>query len=77
MTYGHDDVARRAKKHFDHLTIGIGVNASKEANYLFSLQERLYLVRESLKDLLNVDVVAYRGMTTDYAKENEYDLLIR
>lgn len=77
LTYGHDDVVRRSAKHFDHLTVGIGVNADKEGRYLFSLQERLHLVREALKDLLNVDVVAYRGMTTDYAKENEYDLLIR
>lgn len=77
LTYGHDDVARRAAKLVDHLTIGIGVNADKEWKYLFSLQERLYLVREALKDLLNIDVVAYRGLTTDYAKEHEYDLLIR
>lgn len=77
ITYGHDDVVRRAAKHFDQLTVGIGVNADKEDRYLFSLQERLYLVREVLKDVLNVDVVAYRGMTTDFAKEHEYDLLIR
>lgn len=77
ITYGHDNLVRRAVKHFDQLTVGIGVNADKEDKYLFSLQERLYLVREVLKDVLNVDVVAYRGMTTDFAKEHEYDLLIR
>ena len=77
ITYWHDDVVRRAAKFFDELTVGIWVNAEKEWRYLFSLQERLYLVREALKDLLNIDVVAYRGMTTDFAKENEYNLLIR
>jgi len=77
ITYGHKNVIERAAKHFEHLTVGIGVNESKEGKYLFSLQERLYLVREVIKDILNADVVAYRGMTTTFAKENEYDLLIR
>lgn len=77
ITYGHEDLIRRAAKQFDRLTAGIGVNADKEWKYLFSLQERLYLTREVLKDLLNVDVVAYRGLTTHFAKENEYDLLVR
>lgn len=77
ITYGHKDVIERAAKHFDQLTVGIGVNAEKEGRYLFSLQERLYLVREVIKDILNADVVAYRGLTTHFAKENEYDLLIR
>ncbi len=77
ITYGHEDVIKRALYGFDNLTVGIGVNEKKEASYLFSLQERLYLIREALKDLLNVDVVAYRGMTTHYAYENEYDFMIR
>jgi len=77
ITYGHKNVIERAAKHFDQITVGIGVNTDKEGRYLFSLQERLYLVREVIKEILNADVVAYRGLTTTFAKENEYDLLIR
>jgi len=77
LTYGHKDVIERAAKHFDRLTVGAWVNLDKEGKYLFSLQERLYLVREAIKDILNVDVVAYRGMTTDFAYENEYNLIVR
>lgn len=77
ITYGHRDIIKRASKYFDQLTVGIGVNPEKESKYLFSLQERLFLTREALKDIINIDVQAYRGMTTDFAYENNYSLIIR
>lgn len=77
VTYGHRDIIERASKYFDQLTVGIGVNPEKESKYLFSLQERLFLTREALKDIMNIDIQAYRGMTTDFAYENNYSLIIR
>lgn len=77
ITHGHKDITERAAKHFDKVTVGIGVNPDKEGRYLFSLQERLHLTREVLKDILNVDVLAFRGMLSDFAYENKYPVVVR
>jgi pantetheine-phosphate adenylyltransferase len=60
ITYGHKDVVQRSARHFDELTVGIGVNPAKEGKYTFSLQERLLLSRQTLADVINADVVAFR-----------------
>lgn len=77
ITFGHIDIARRALNQFDSLTLGIGVNPDKEWKYMFSLQERMQLVRQALADVLDVDVVAFRWMLPDFVYENRYDPVVR
>lgn len=75
ITLGHEDLVRRAVRLFDHVVIGIGTNFVKQP--LFSLDERVNLVREVFKDLNNVKVDTFDGMLIDFAKEKKAKAILR
>lgn len=77
ITFGHEDIINRAHAHFGNLTVAVGVNPEKDGKYTFSLQERLLLARQVLADIMNADVVAFRGMLSDFAWENNFAAVIR
>ena len=54
MTNGHLDIVKRASILFDKVYVAVGVNSSKTP--LFSPEERIELVKESVKDIPNVEV---------------------
>ena len=53
------------------------VSTSSNKQYLFSLKERLSLVKECLKTLKNVEVTSYQGLTIEYMKEQSIRMMIR
>lgn len=65
ITYGHMDVARRAATIFDALILAVYDRPLK--NLLFGIEERVQLVTEAVRDLPNVRVETYSGLTVDYA----------
>ena len=65
VTRGHMDVIERASRLFDRLFVGVVENPSKQA--LFSLEERVGLLRGEVAHLRNVDVVSFSGLTVDLA----------
>ncbi|MCI7607386.1 MAG: pantetheine-phosphate adenylyltransferase [Spirochaetales bacterium] len=67
MTNGHLDIVKRASVLFDKVYVAVGVNSSKTA--LFLPEERLELVRESVKDMENVEVCLIKGLVVTHAKE--------
>ena len=75
FTIGHYDVVCRALQLFDRVVIGIGTNPLKKN--LFTEDERLRFIREATKDLRNVDVVVYHGLTADYCKANRITCIVR
>ena len=75
VTYGHLDIIERASKVVDELIIGVLVNNAK--NPLFSMDERLELLRETTKKFSNVSVQSFQGLTIDFAKKNDAKLIIR
>ncbi|MCK5333649.1 MAG: dephospho-CoA kinase [Candidatus Aenigmarchaeota archaeon] len=76
ITPGHKNVIRRIKKTHpkDELVVAIGANPDKK--YLFTLDEREAMARKYLSDL-DVEVVSFEGMLTDYAIENGFDVVYR
>ena len=66
MTRGHLDILERACVIFDHVQIGVLENPSKTP--LFTLEERVELIRESV-DGSRVDVGTFAGLTVDYARQ--------
>lgn len=76
ITRGHRNVIERIKKVHpdDELIVGIGVNPDKR--YLFTLDERETMARKYLSDL-DVKVISFEGMLTDYAVENGFDVVYR
>jgi pantetheine-phosphate adenylyltransferase len=73
--YGHVDIAQRAAALFDCLMVG--VYARPDKNLLFSVEERVALVRTALKDVLNVQVCSYDGLTVDFAYSRGVKVLVR
>jgi len=64
LTYGHMDIIERAAALFGKLIVGIYENPSKQP--LFSLEQRVELVREAVTGLPNVHVKAFKGLTVDF-----------
>ena len=69
MTLGHLDVIRRASKMFDTLIVSVLDNKAKNA--LFSVEERVSILKEATKDLPNVQVDSFQGLLIDYARQKD------
>ena len=67
VTYGHLDILIRAKELFDEVTIAIAEDSDKKT--LFSLEERKDLVLEATKDMPNVRVCIFEGLTVEFARQ--------
>ncbi len=74
-TNGHLDLIERGSKIFDELIVAIGEPAGKRL--LFSLEERLEMVKELCKDFPNVKVDYFKGLLVDYVKEKNVQVIIR
>jgi len=66
VTNGHIDVIKRASELFDSVVVTIAVNASKTP--LFTTEERLGMLKESLKNFKNVEVDSFNGLVVEHAK---------
>ena len=75
VTLGHIDVIKRASKLFDHLIIGVLNNRAKTP--LFSVEERVKMLEEVTKDIPNVEVKSFAGLTVDFAKECGANTVVR
>ena len=75
FTNGHRDVAERAAKLFDRVTVGIGVNESKSG--LFSAPERRALVQSSAQRWPHVEVQTFSGLLVSFVEQIDAGVVIR
>lgn len=75
VTNGHLDVIKRGSVIFDKLIVSVGRNPLKDA--LFSVNERIEMIREHVKDLRNVEVDCFDGMLIDYLKKQQTNVILR
>lgn len=75
ITLGHVDIIRRIQPIFGDITILISQHSSKK--YLFSVDERLALVRESLKGIPGIKVAVHEGLTVDYLRATGANVIVR
>ncbi|PTB82496.1 pantetheine-phosphate adenylyltransferase, partial [Pseudidiomarina aestuarii] len=75
ITNGHADLIERAANLFSEIIVGVAASPSKQP--MFTLAERVELVRQVTRDLPNVEVVGFSGLLVDFAKEHEATVLIR
>ncbi|ABG38585.1 MAG: phosphopantetheine adenylyltransferase [Alteromonadaceae bacterium] len=75
ITNGHADLIERAANMFAHVIVGIAANPSKKP--LFSLQERVDLIKEVTEHLPNVEVIGFEGLLADFADSQGATVLIR
>lgn len=75
ITLGHEDLVRRAGRLFDKVVVAIAANPSKEP--MFTLDERVDLARTAMADFKNVEVTGYEGLTVDFAREHNLQVIVR
>ncbi len=75
ITNGHLDIIKRTRNLFDKLVIVINENIEKKT--LFNVKERLDMIKESIKDFNNVEVLTTSKLTVDFAKEIGASVIIR
>ena len=76
ITNGHADLVRRASGIFDRVVVAIAANPGSKAP-LFSVDERVALATQVLKDVPNVTVTKYTGLTVDFALQHGLRVIIR
>ncbi len=75
VTYGHLDVIKRASEVFDILVVSVLNNKVKTP--LFSVEERVKILKEATKDIPNVQVDSFSGLLIDYAAEKDIHVAVR
>jgi pantetheine-phosphate adenylyltransferase len=75
ITLGHEDVIRRACQLFDRIVVGVGVANGK--NPLFTVEERVELLRQVCKDLVQVEICSFAGLAVEFARAQGAKVLVR
>jgi len=75
LTRGHEDLVRRCVRLFDHVVVAIAASPRKQP--LFPLDQRVALAESVLADIPNVSVQGYDGLTTDFARANDLQVIVR
>lgn len=75
ITNGHLDIIRRCSHTFDKLIVAVVTNYSKSS--VFSVEERMHLIRESTGDLPNLEVDHFEGLLVDYARKKEAQVIVK
>jgi len=75
MTLGHLDIIKRASQMFDELIVAVLNNNQKSP--LFSVDERVKILKMATADLPNVKIDSFSGLLCDYASENNLHVAVR
>jgi len=75
ITNGHLSIVKRASQIFDKLVIAILNNPQKKP--LFSLEERIHMIDEVLKDTPNIEIDSFGGLLVDYAVQKKSNVILR
>ena len=75
VTMGHLDIVERTSQIFDKVIIGVLNNRAKSP--LFSVEERVNMLKEVTADLPNVEVQSFAGLLIDFVRKNEAQIIIR
>ncbi|MBQ7743263.1 MAG: pantetheine-phosphate adenylyltransferase, partial [Lachnospiraceae bacterium] len=75
ITYGHIDIIERAAKITDKLIVSVLNNSAK--NPLFSVNERVEMIKKAVEGFDNVEVESFEGLTVDYCKAKKASFMIR
>ena len=74
-TYGHLDIIKRASISFDRVIVGVLHNSAKSP--LFSVEERVNILDKATKDMENVEIKAFKGLSVNFARENHAQVIVR
>ena len=75
VTLGHLDIIKRSAVIFDHVVIGVLNNTAKKP--LFSLEERVNMLKDAVSELDNVSVESFEGLLVDFVRQKNTNVIIR
>ena len=75
ITFGHTDIIQRAARMFPRVIVAVGLNPAKSPR--FSIEERVELVRASVRKFKNVQVKPFSGLVVDFARDHGVSVLVR
>jgi len=75
ITNGHTDLIVRATRIFDSVIVAIGANPSK--NPLFSIDERIAMVKQVCRGFDSIEVMGFSGLLIDFVEQQQGDLMLR
>jgi pantetheine-phosphate adenylyltransferase len=75
ITFGHLDIIARASNHFDQVVVAVLENRTKSS--LFTVPERIEMIRETAGNLPNVIVDSWSGLLVDYCKSNSITTIVK
>jgi pantetheine-phosphate adenylyltransferase len=75
VTFGHLDIVRRAAAQFARVTVAVVANPSKSP--MFTLAERVAMLREACGSLRNVDIDSFEGLLVDYVRRFDRALIVK
>jgi len=74
-TNGHLDIITRASALFEKVVVAVLINEKKHP--LFSLDERVSMLKEVTQHIPNVEIVAFSGLLADFMRQNDYSIIIK
>ncbi|MFW5952157.1 MAG: pantetheine-phosphate adenylyltransferase, partial [Gemmatimonadota bacterium] len=77
ITNGHEDIVRRTLLFCDRVIVAVGHRATQQKAGLFSIQERIGMIRSVFADEERVEVAAFSGLLVDFAREQNVHLIVR
>ena len=75
FTLGHLNIIERASRVFDKVVIAVAHNVSK--NTIFSIEERVEIIKETFKSNKNIEVDSFQGLLVEYVKQAETNTVLR
>lgn len=75
VTYGHLDIIKRASQQFDEVIVGVLFNSQKTP--LFSTEERVKILKEVTRDIPNVRIKSFEGLSVNFVRECNAQVIIR
>lgn len=75
MTNGHIDVFARASAQFDEVVVTVMINPKKQG--MFTVEERMEMLREATSNLPNLRVESWQGLLVDFAREQGIGAIIK
>ena len=75
VTYGHLDLVNRGREIFDKLILAVAESRNK--NPLFTLEERIEILKEAVRDMPGVEVDGFNGLLVDYARSRGAAVILR
>ncbi|MBQ7679920.1 MAG: pantetheine-phosphate adenylyltransferase [Butyrivibrio sp.] len=75
VTYGHIDIIERAAETFDKVVVLVSINSAKSA--LFSLDERVTMLQQAVREFGNVEIASFDGLVIEYCRQHGIHTIVR